>query len=273
LTKQESKLLSESATLTELFNRLFTANRGFSETSTLTDAITKNFSKFLTDNPSVADDFLRLAAYQRSFSEAPSVFEQLIWGGASALSKVLTDGITVADVFSKETVAFRIYTESVTLTEVFNRLANYLRNFTETKNVVDTFSRFAVFNRTFTDASTIAADLVSRRMGKIISQVCNISETSSKFLARLFLEALTVTDSALKSSIIVRNFIESVAVAEAATTLKGLAYGLILDQFLTPGGIVSPTDLNRMRERLPEISYEDLMKMKRDFKRLLNDWR
>jgi hypothetical protein len=92
-------------------------------------------------------------------------------------------------------------------------------------------------------------------------------------LARLFLEALTVTDSALKSSIIVRNFIESVAVAEAATTLKGLAYGLILDQFLTPGGMVTPDDLNRMRERLPEISYEDLRKMQQDFKRLLNDWR
>jgi hypothetical protein len=62
-------------------------------------------------------------------------------------------------------------------------------------------------------------------------------------------------------------------VAEAATTLKGLAFGLILDQFLTPGGMISPGELNRMRERLPEVSYEDLKQMKQDFKRLLNDWR
>jgi len=288
ILKNPQKALSDSSTLTESLIKLSNIIRSFSESSTLTETIKKDLNKVLSDSTAPSETMNRLVSYFRNFLEQSTVQEDCvagIIGGAVALSKILTDTMTVVETLQRDATYYRSFTDTSTVGELFNRLVAYVRNYTETKAVLDVLSRSAVFGRVFSDTSTITANLITREVAKILTAATSVSETTAKFLARLMVESLTITENSDKTKNFVREFIEGLALAETAAVGKA---GLIIAQFLSPQGILTDDDmvkmkacfpqlvideLMQMRGKLPEIPSGELDKMKLDMQRLLKDWR
>ena len=168
-----NKDVTDTVSISELFNRSLSYSRVFADTFVLDDftdigAITKdtlgnkanvisfndtqtfNTSKAITDTPVVTD--------------SPAVLTE----------RPAADGLSVSDVFQKVTTYSRAFTDAYGLTDVNTKTVT--KPFSDSSTVTDSLDRTVDFERTFSDAVSFASNSVMA-FEKSLSDSASITES------------------------------------------------------------------------------------------------
>lgn len=217
VVKITARMLAEVITVVDRLNR--TPARAFQEALTVVDTMTKNVGKFFAEAVTVVDSIRR--SVSRALTETVTVLDTVSRQLGRTLSEVVTvidtvaaiiktpvlltlnEVVTVVDTLRRSTG--RLLFEAVTVTDSLVRTIN--RNLIEALVVVDTFARSVVFTKALNEIVTV------------------VDSVRARISAKMFVEAVSVTDSFFKS--ISRSLRESILLNDILSFLKA-ARGFIL---------------------------------------------
>lgn len=184
------KAISDSVSLSDLLSRTWTALYSLSDSTTITDSISKLPGKILSDTVSLADSIVNgigtalsdaltlsddiIKGIGKGLSDAITLSDEILFGGA--LSKVLADSITITDSISKSVV--KSVTDAITLSDsIIKSFGQYL---SDTLSIGDAINAIRGIYQSIADTITLADNIALVWIG-------------NKFLA--LADSIHVTDS------------------------------------------------------------------------------
>jgi len=155
--------------------------------------------KTFTDSLKVRDNGSSILEAIRSFVESLNLSEAFTKGFASILT--FLDEIDVKSGLERLYSMIRGLVESISITDTFGRVVANVREFVESLNLAEAFNASMVYLKGLVD-SIVVSDLYSNSIGKVLQSI------------------VVLTDSITSGLAYIRNFVESVILAEVFDTAK-----------------------------------------------------
>jgi len=185
--------LGDSATVTELFDRVFTATRSFDHAVTVTEDKYFDIMPVYADSVTATESFDRVFDSERTFTDlaiSTDSFDR-VWTAEFELA----DAPTVTELFDRAWTAFYSLADTTTNTDVFDRELTAERSFTELVVNTDVFDRVLTAERSFVDTIT-SSDALSVDGNAVLADAPIVTELFDRAWTALYplADSVSVTD-------------------------------------------------------------------------------
>lgn len=191
ILKKTVRPLTEAITATASMVSRFIWTKVISESITVTGAIIKKTVRSITDGLSVTPAIIKKS--KKVLSEAISVSDVFDW--AMVYLKVITDYITVTSSFWKKPI--KIVSESVTVT--VGLMARFIKILTESITITPSFSTYLFKIKIFLE-NIIVTHSFMKKPKRTLSEAITVTQTLGKKIRKIFLYTFTLTESYLNTA-------------------------------------------------------------------------
>ena len=169
---------------------------------------------------------LALIYIRKYIDPEPSI---IAWGSeerlAIAYEQVLTDSITISDVYYKWANFVKAISETISLTDIIYIKVKYIRAVSETIKISDVLVKTGKYYRTLFDSITLS-DILTKRSTyhKVMSESIDVSDVLVKTIKyiRQLLESIDISDIVTAITKYIQQLLETIDISDITPLQKGV---------------------------------------------------
>ncbi len=277
-----AEVLTETASLSDVCERLFSIQRRlietaslsdpgiliiqdiavmFSEIITLSDSVLKGIETHLMESVSLSGSLARILDLQRILAETATLSDVFL--RTLVLQRIWTETITLSDVLTRQKTLYRVWAEALTSSD--NILKEPQKILLEIATLSDAVQRLTILYRSLTEVGTLS-DSIFKGVETELTESVTLSGVLARILdlQRILTEVASISDILLRRISLYKTLLEIGALSDTVVTTRVLIE-ILTETLILSDNILRQLAIYRILAEAASMSdtYERLISIRR----------